>query len=521
MKWVTMWGNAQSKTMPSPATYAKDLTLRYPIFIPFNGNKIKITLDNYCQNEKVKIDNVIVSIGSSLSDKQNNEYKELTFNGKPGAIIDAHGYIISDELNIDLKSDEYLIVSLYIKDYTNLTGGVDITGPLSKGYFAYGNQATLDKLDINTSKSTTWVYFLSNIDIYTDDNNEAIICYGDSITSQDWPDYMLLSLRERNINNISIIRKAVSGTRILRQYECITYQSYGLKGENRFIHEISGVKSANTIIVQHGINDIIHPVGEDVNIFRPMSDLPTADELIEGINYYKNNSNNLNFIVGTLLPIYNWRTYKDFRETLKNEFNDKLINNYDFIDFEKEIGEIIDNAWHFKDGCDSGDHLHPSKYAYKLMGILAANKIINMKYKFYGYESNSVFPINKDYKLGDQRDLYDVLTNAWSKETCAPRLQDNWNKDNKTLGQCSITAFLVQDIYGGDVYGIPLADGNFHCFNKIGDVIFDLTSEQFKDKLDYTNVVLQSRDNHFKKKEKYNRYLLLKDKLNNLLNNRK
>ena len=100
-------------------------------------------------------------------------------------------------------------------------------------------------------------------------------------------------------------------------------------------------------------------------------------------------------------------------------------------------------------------------------------------------------------------------------------MRKDWTKENKTLGQCSITAFLVQDIYGGDVYGIPLADGNFHCFNKIGDVIFDLTSEQFEDKLDYTNVVLQSRDNHFKKEEKYNRYLLLKDKLNNLLNNRK
>ena len=82
-----------------------------------------------------------------------------------------------------------------------------------------------------------------------------------------------------------------------------------------------------------------------------------------------------------------------------------------------------------------------------------------------------------------------------------------------TLGQCSITSFLVQDIYGGDVYGIPLGDGNFHCFNKIGDVIFDLTSEQFKYILDYDNVVLQYRENHFKKEEKYNRYILLKAKL--------
>ena len=44
-------------------------------------------------------------------------------------------------------------------------------------------------------------------------------------------------------------------------------------------------KGANKIIIQHGINDIIHPVGEDVNIFRPMSDLPTLEELKNGMNY--------------------------------------------------------------------------------------------------------------------------------------------------------------------------------------------------------------------------------------------
>ena len=378
MKWVTMWGNAQSSVLPMPATYAKDLTLRYPIFVPFDGKKIRITLDNYCVNEDVKIDLVTIGKGKSLSDKQDNDIKYLTFSDKKEVTIKTHDNVISDELDINLKSDEYLIVSIYLKDYTNLTGGVDIIGPLSKGYFAYGNQTLNNKLDINTSKSTSWVYFLSNIDIYTDDNNKAIICYGDSITSQDWPDYMLLSLRENNIKNISIIRKAVSGTRILRQYECITYQSYGLKGSNRFMHEVSSVSGADTVIVQHGINDIIHPVGEEINIFRPMSDLPTSEELLDGIEYYKDLASKLNlkFIVGTLLPIFNWRTYAEFREALKNEFNDKLRLNYDHIDFEKEIGYIDNNIWKFKDNCDSGDHLHPSKYAYNLMGKLACKKIM-------------------------------------------------------------------------------------------------------------------------------------------------
>ena len=378
-KWVTMWGNAQSTVLPHPAYYAKDITLRYPIFVPFSGNKIRINLDNFCSDEDVYINRVAVSKGNKKCEIF-EENKYVTFNGNLDVTIKAFSNVTSDEIDYELLSDEFLVVSIYLSTFTNLRSGVDIVGPLSGGYYAYGNQVDNKKLDINNSKSTTWVYFLANVDIYTSNENEALICYGDSITSQDWPDYMLLALRENNIKNVSVVRKAVSGTRILREYNCITYQSYGLCGNKRFNHEVGSVCGAKNIIIQHGINDIIHPVGSDVNIFRPMSDMPTLDELKYGINYYLDEAKKLGLksYVGTLLPIYGWRTYATFREELKNEFNSWILNNTSAIDFNNEIGDNVNNEYHFKENCDSGDHLHPSKYAYKLMGELAAKKLFNL-----------------------------------------------------------------------------------------------------------------------------------------------
>jgi len=133
------------------------------------------------------------------------------------------------------------------------------------------------------------------------------------------------------------------------------------------------------------------------------------------------------------------------------------------------------------------------------------------EYKFYNNGKLNIKPINKDYKnIKDPKDLYDKLSNIWSEDTCAPRMRHLWNEDNKTLGQCSITAFLAQDIFGGDVYGILRPDGNYHCYNVVGDSVFDLTSEQFKgEKLIYDNNPIQLRENHFKKEEKYKRYLYL------------
>ena len=142
-----------------------------------------------------------------------------------------------------------------------------------------------------------------------------------------------------------------------------------------------------------------------------------------------------------------------------------------------------------------------------------------MGYKYYGADVN-VSPINKEYlKIKSPQMLYDLLSKCWKKDTCAPRLQKDWRASNKTLGQCSITAFLVQDIFGGLVYGIKLNDGNYHCFNVVNGDKFDLTSEQFEEELDYNNATLQERAVHFNKAEKYDRYLLLRDRLKKLIDN--
>lgn len=138
---------------------------------------------------------------------------------------------------------------------------------------------------------------------------------------------------------------------------------------------------------------------------------------------------------------------------------------------------------------------------------------------YYISGDKNISPIDKKYKKIENLDLYfEILSKIWDKDTCAPRLRDKYNKDNITCGQCSVTAFLTQDIFGGDVYGISLEDGNFHCFNKVNDTVFDLTCDQFKEKkLDYTKNTLQKREEHFKKKEKEERYLLLKERLINYL----
>ncbi|MBR1629851.1 MAG: hypothetical protein IJ679_11400 [Lachnospiraceae bacterium] len=145
---------------------------------------------------------------------------------------------------------------------------------------------------------------------------------------------------------------------------------------------------------------------------------------------------------------------------------------------------------------------------------------MDKEYHFWGWETAEVSPVAEAYAgIRDPRALYDLLSELWCEYTCAPRLREEWSEENRTLGQCSITAFLAQDIFGGSVHGIERPGGNFHCYNVVGDCRFDLTSEQFGDeKLDYDNNPEQLREVHFAKKEKKERYEYLKAQLDRRLN---
>ncbi len=368
-KWVTAWGNAISINERRPENYAKNLTLRYPVKMLLSGSAVRITLDNFCGTEDVHLSCATAAVSAGDSDIQPDTLRTLTFGEKADITMPAGGRVTSDPLDFPVRCGDTITVSLYFASFTELRSAVMITGPLSSGYFAVGNHTASAALPMAQSKRTLWFYFLSDIEVLTE-HGRAVVCYGDSITAQAWPDYLMERTLALGSGSVSIVRKAASGTRILRQYDNITYDSYGLMGEIRFPHEVP-VSGADTVIIQHGSNDIIHPVGEEVNPFRPWSDLPTAEELIDGLRFYirKAREYGMKVYLGTLLPIEGWRTYADFREELRCAVND-WMRTTDEADGCIDFDAAVRNPAHpsaFGEGFDSGDHLHPSKAAYKRM----------------------------------------------------------------------------------------------------------------------------------------------------------
>ena len=360
--WVSVWGNAVSVAENRPERYARDITLRYPVISSFTTDSIRLTFDNYCGTEPITIAKTTVFYGG--------KFYTVTFGGAGDVTIPAGENAVSDPLAIFINGGELIQISFYLKDFTLMRSVVYTCGPLSEGLYANGDQTENPHIDIETSRKTQLCYFLCNVSVLTEAENRAIVCYGDSITAQNWPDELALRCFIEGYDKTAIIRRATSGSRILREYHCLTYESYGLSGEHRFHHEVP-TDGGYAVIIQQGINDIIHPVGTENNVFRPMSDLPTVEELIDGLKSYIAQARSYGYrvYVGTLLPMGGWRTDAPFRQEMRHKYNE-FIRTTDLIDgcidFDKALQDP-NRPDYFLPEYDSGDHLHPSAKGYARM----------------------------------------------------------------------------------------------------------------------------------------------------------
>lgn len=359
-KWVAVWGNAMSCDYFRPADYAKDITLRYVITTAMNGDRIRLRFSNPYGAEDVTLS--YVTVGRVNEDDSVSHFVNVTFNGEKTAKICKGKSVYSDDIDFKVNFGDKLAVSIYLEDYTDMHSSISNKGPLGKYMFAKGNLTEEAALDPVVSEIIDRCYFLDSVEVLTDKNNKAAVVFGDSISAQSWPEWLTLRLIDAGRSDISVIRRAVSGSRVLREYTNLSLLKFAHAGIARFEADVTSVQGADRVFVLHGINDIIHP--EDGNLFCPMTDLPTATELIEAYKKYIEiaHKHNLKIYFATITPFGGYGTYDDERNDIRLTVNEWISANNGadgYIDF---AGAVCNP--HSKNSMldlyDSGDHLHPS-----------------------------------------------------------------------------------------------------------------------------------------------------------------
>lgn len=113
--------------------------------------------------------------------------------------------------------------------------------------------------------------------------------------------------------------------------------------------------------------------------------------------------------------------------------------------------------------------------------------------------------------------LLSALEKSWIKETAYKTDQENWSVDRKETGQCTVTAILVYDYFGGQIIrGYSKKYNLYHYWNVINGQKYDLTFNQFngeKDDISFVNLVRKEKKDLLKINNVRQRYELLKQRV--------
>lgn len=113
--------------------------------------------------------------------------------------------------------------------------------------------------------------------------------------------------------------------------------------------------------------------------------------------------------------------------------------------------------------------------------------------------------------------IIENIKKSWSEETCYPSSREEWKIENPALGQCAITALIVNDVFGGKIMRCMVGTMS-HYYNFVDEEVIDLTASQFKDiNINYDLGEERSRDYLLSNEDTKKRYYILLKKMNDNL----
>ncbi|MFJ8260457.1 hypothetical protein ACIQ4I_00645 [Rummeliibacillus sp. NPDC094406] len=101
--------------------------------------------------------------------------------------------------------------------------------------------------------------------------------------------------------------------------------------------------------------------------------------------------------------------------------------------------------------------------------------------------------------------LKSALASSWSSASSS-----KWYSDNPSKGQCGVTALVVNDFLGGEIFKTRLSEG-WHFYNMIEHKRYDITMSQFRESILYEDIASNRREALMDCNEK--QYMYLKKKV--------
>lgn len=379
-KWVTSFGVPTSYVTDSFFNIVEDTTVRYAYFNNLDGTKVRFNFSNVYGKHNAEIEKMTLAerVGKKV-DIDLSTLREITFN-KNGNVIPAGGTLTSDEIDFISTPGKTYVLSIYFKKLTYSETGYTNPGANKENicFYSRGERTDVEQFAGRYTVETKDCLFLSGVDVYTKDESYAIVAFGDSITARPWPDFLEYKLFSEGKTNISVVRRAMGGNRVLGDYgDYSLRRRMGEAARKRAERDLSSVSGAKELVFLEGINDIMHPGS---SVYCTVEELPEPQKLIDGYCevFEVAKKQNLKIFQGTVMPTE--RLLEDTehdRSQIRLDVN-KWIRNNDVtdgvVDFDLNMKDK-ENPLILSEEYDSGDKLHPSQDGSLFMADLVYKKL--------------------------------------------------------------------------------------------------------------------------------------------------
>jgi len=384
MNWKSAWSYLPVDWNTNIGTVC-NITQRTFFKNNLDGTKIKIKFSNLFSKQSLTLENVTIG----KRDKTQTDIREIrkvTFQKSEKIVVEAGAEFYSDEIDLSVCFKEDLVLSIYIKESTDIYS-VCSTWAARSWNTRYGldgnyvNEQTFtetDSFDVYTAlqydpNRADNIFGVTEIKVYTGNDVKTVAMFGDSITHMSYySDALLEKLYECYPGKITVINRGLGGNRLLRDYSHVLDVPgggtiFGHAGVERFYHDVYGSDQPETVLVLIGINDFTHPYA-----LKHEDEAVTMDEYQKGITEIIRiaHENGSKIMIGTLTPFrYGETEWFTPSEKLRTEAN-KWIREQKFsdgiMDFDLAT-RITEKPEYMFEDCHLGDGLHPNVLGGKKM----------------------------------------------------------------------------------------------------------------------------------------------------------
>jgi len=324
---------------------------------------VRIRLENALGAGSVTFGAAHLAVRARDSAIQAGSDHELTFAGKPGAILYAGGTLLSDPVPMDVPAMAEVAVSLYVPG--------DVVSPASHTFALHTTYISKEgdftgAPEIADGSTRESYYWLAGIDVAAPANAGTLVTFGDSITDGDqsthetngsWPSLLAARLHaNKATSGVAVVNAGISGNRVLGDNQ---------SGVVRLYRDALSQPGVKWMTVLEGINDI---TGGSRG---PAAPTITAEALIAAYRQMIEmaHSYGVKAIGCTLTPYGGSAPYNEYGESVRSAVNEWIRNGRGFdgvIDFDAAVRDKEDPK-KFRVEADSPDNLHPANPGYKLM----------------------------------------------------------------------------------------------------------------------------------------------------------